>query len=67
MAEYVTLREMAKMLGIHPDTLRDYHLRGIVPSYKMSKRMLRFDPTEVREAIRQNNFNKKNRSKLGHL
>jgi DNA-binding transcriptional MerR regulator len=67
MADLVTLAEMAKMLGIHPDTLRDYHLRGIVPSYKISQRVLRFDPAEVREAIRQNNFNKKKREKHGHL
>jgi predicted DNA-binding transcriptional regulator AlpA len=65
--QLVDLKRMARMLGIHPDTLRDMHLRGVIPSCRIGTKLLRFDPAEVREAIRQNNFNEKNRKKLGHL
>ena len=65
--ELVDLVTMAKMLGIHPDTLRDLHLKGTVRSYRIGTKLLRFSPVEVRDDIRQNNFNKKNRGKHGHL
>ena len=57
----VTLEEMAKLLGIHPQTLRRLHLTGKVRSYKLSGTLLRFDPREVREDVRQENYKKRHR------
>jgi hypothetical protein len=63
----VDLLTMATMLGIHPVTLRNLHLQKVIPSYRIGTKLLRFDPAEVRDAIRQNNFNNKKRGKHGHL
>jgi hypothetical protein len=57
--ELVDLKTMAKMLGIHPDTLRDLHLQRVVRSYRIGKKLLRFAPKEVREDIRQQKANKR--------
>jgi predicted DNA-binding transcriptional regulator AlpA len=49
--EYVDVIDMARMLGINPRTLRNRYLAGDIPAYKIG-RVLRFVPSEVREAIR---------------
>lgn len=43
---------MAKMLGIHPETLRKAYMRGEVRAYKIEPMVLRFDPEEVRADLR---------------
>jgi len=57
----LTLLEMAAQLGIHPNTLRRMNRAGTVPSYRVTggsgggPGRLRFDPEEVRAAIRARN------------
>ena len=46
------LKEMATLLGIHPETLRKAYLRGEVRAYKIEPNVLRFDPEEVRADLR---------------
>jgi hypothetical protein len=48
----LSLKEMAALLGIHPETLRKAHIRGEVRAYKIKPHVLRFDPAEVRADLR---------------
>ena len=57
--ELVSLQDMAKQLDIHPETLRQLHLKGIVKAYRIGPKLLRFDPAEVRESIRQDTYKRK--------
>jgi DNA-binding transcriptional MerR regulator len=47
--ELVTLAQMARLLGVHPTTLRNYHTAEKVRSYKLGRNILRFCPAEVYE------------------
>ena len=58
----VDVFEMAKMLGLHPQTLRDLVKRDEVRAYKFGTRW-RFDPKEVREDIREREYKRKHQKK----
>jgi excisionase family DNA binding protein len=57
----VTIEEMAKQLGIAVITVRKYYRTKIIPGYKIGAKILRFDPKEVREALRQERYRKKHK------
>lgn len=50
-SELVSAVEISKRYDVHPETLRRLYRSGRVPAYKVG-RMLRFDESEVREALR---------------
>lgn len=46
-------REVAKAFGVHARTIANWSRRGIIPGYRLSPRVVRFDMEEVREAIKR--------------
>ena len=52
----VTIKVAAKHLGISESQLRSLERQGLVPAYRPGG-VLRFDLTELREAVRAKNFN----------
>lgn len=51
--ELLSAIDMGKLFDVHPETLRRLHRSGRIPGYKVG-RYLRFDPDEVREALKRN-------------
>jgi len=51
--ELLTLEELAQRLRLHPDTARGLYRRGVIPGLKLGHRTLRFEYTQVLEALRQ--------------
>lgn len=51
--ELLTLEELAQRLRLHPDTARGLYRRGIIPGLKLGHRTLRFEYSQVIEALRQ--------------
>jgi Helix-turn-helix domain len=45
--------ELARRLGVSKKTVERWTYRRIIPSYNFSPRCLRFDPGEVRQALRK--------------
>ncbi len=50
-AVYLTREEVAKILGVSLPTLREYVKRGIIKSYEVGPRKIRFKKTEVEQAL----------------
>lgn len=44
--------EMARLLGVAKNTLLDLANRGVVPAIKLPSGQYRFDPKEVKNALR---------------
>ena len=51
--ELLTLAELAQRLRLHPDTARSLYRRGVIPGLKIGHRTLRFEYSQVLEALRQ--------------
>jgi len=51
--ELLTLEELAQRLRLHPDTARGLYRRGVIPGLKLGHRTLRFEYSQVIEALRQ--------------
>jgi len=51
--ELITLDELAHRLRLHPDTARGLYRRGVIPGLKLGYRSLRFEYSQVIEALRQ--------------
>jgi excisionase family DNA binding protein len=47
----LSTRDVATELGLHVETIRRLHRTGRIPAYRCG-RVYRFDPEEVREALR---------------
>jgi excisionase family DNA binding protein len=50
--EFLTCKQAAKAIGVHPQFLRTLVKEGRVPFYKLSERTLRFDLNELRGYMR---------------
>jgi len=50
--ELITLSDLAHRLKIHPTTARGLYRRGVIPGVKLGHRTLRFDFSEVVDALR---------------
>jgi len=53
--ELLTLVEISQRLRLHPDTTRGLYRRGKIPGIKIGHRTLRFDYSQVVEALRRAN------------
>jgi excisionase family DNA binding protein len=51
--ELLTIYELAQRLRLHPETARGLYRRGVIPGIKIGYRTLRFDYSQVVEALRQ--------------
>ena len=47
-----TIKEVAKILNIHPQTASDWAREGIIPSYKING-LRRFKPSEIEDWIQE--------------
>lgn len=47
MCELVTVQEAAKLLGVKRQTLYLWVRQGLVPSYRVGKRLIKFDKDEL--------------------
>ncbi len=50
--ELVTTRELAKRLCVTPETVRAWARRGLIPSIRVSPKVVRYDPGAVIRALR---------------
>ena len=48
----LNVKEMARSLRVHPETLKGYVRDGKVPVLRLSARCFRFEPDAVRAALR---------------
>ncbi len=48
---YLTAKELAKQLHVSPDTVRVWARRGLIPTLRLSPKVVRFDPIAVYRAI----------------
>ena len=53
MHEYLTAVELAERLRVRPATIRSWGRTGRIPTIRLSRRVLRFDLSEVLAALRQ--------------
>jgi len=53
MSDLVTAEELGKRLNLTPDTIRRWARSKIIPSLKLSGKVVRFDIDEVEEALRK--------------
>jgi len=51
--ELLTLDELAARLRLHPDTARGLYRRKVIPGIKLGHRTLRFEYSQVLEALRR--------------
>lgn len=51
--DLLTLEDLARRLQLHPDTARSLYRRGVIPGLKLGHRTLRFEYSQVIEALRQ--------------
>lgn len=49
--ELLTAEELADRLRIRPDTVRSWSRRGLIPKITLSRKVIRFDPVAVVEAM----------------
>ena len=47
MEQMINVAEAARLLGVHPNTIRNMIMSGRLPGYYISKRILRLKPSEV--------------------
>ena len=50
--EYITRKEVAKLLGISLPTLNDWSKKGVIPSYRIQSRV-RYIKAEVLECLKK--------------
>lgn len=64
MGALVTAEEMGEKLSLTAGTIKRWAIEGIIPYYKLSGRVIRFDPEEVDKALRQEAKENKKRHDL---
>jgi len=47
MEELMSIKQMAKVMGYNPWTIRDWVKTGQIPSIRLSQRKIRFSPKDV--------------------
>lgn len=56
MEELLTLKEAAKILKVHPNTLRDWDRKGILPAVRIGiKKSLRYRKKDIEKFINEKN------------
>ncbi len=53
MAELITKEELGERLKLRPDTIKRWTLQGIIPCLRLSGKVVRYDPDQVTDALRQ--------------
>ena len=53
MGNLITADELGKRLNLSTDTIRKWARAGIIPCLKLSGKVVRFDSTEVEDALRK--------------
>ncbi len=59
--EFLTAEEMADRLRLRPDTVRSWARRGLIPSVRLSSKVVRFEPGAVIEAMTKRQANRDRR------
>ena len=49
--ELLTAVELAARLRVRPDTIRDWSRRGLIPTYRISPKVIRYDLAAVIESL----------------
>lgn len=57
--ELLTASEMAKRVRVQAGTLREWSRRGLIPSVRISRKTVRFDPIAVLSALMDSYGNSK--------
>ena len=52
MGAIVKTEELARQLGVTPETVRRWARRGLIPSMRVSPKVIRFDVDEVARVLR---------------
>ena len=52
MGAIVKTDELARQLGVTPETVRRWARRGLIPSMRVSPKVIRFDVDEVTRVLR---------------
>jgi hypothetical protein len=52
-SELEDAKSTARAVNVHPQLLRELARKGMIPSYRLSPRTLRFDVSEVRKRMRE--------------
>lgn len=52
MSDLLTSEELAQRLRLRPSTVKRWAQEGIIPSLRLSGKVVRFDPEEVERALR---------------
>lgn len=53
MPELLTVHELATRLRLRPATIKKWVKEGLIPAIRPSPKVLRFDWTEVRQALQR--------------
>ena len=53
MNGFLTAEQLAHDLSLRPATIKRWAQEGIIPCLRLSPKVVRFDPTEVEEALRE--------------
>lgn len=53
MTTYMTADDIGKRLAVKGTTIRKWARQGLIPSVRLTGRVLRFDPDAVDEALRE--------------
>lgn len=48
----ISAKDLADRLGLDRDTILVWHRRGYIPALRLTKKLIRFDPDLVIEAMR---------------
>ena len=61
----ITLREAARLLGLHPETVRRWSDSGVIPVYRLGERRdRRFKVSEIQEYIKSTHIDSKSQASI---
>lgn len=60
MGSLITAEQMAERLNLSPGTIKRWAQSGVIPSLRLSGRVIRFDPAEVEEHLRRKAVEERN-------
>lgn len=49
--EYLSAKEIALIMGVSSMTVNNWRYKGLIKGYKLSKKLIRYKITEVKQAI----------------
>ena len=53
MAQLLTAEQIAKRLSVQPSTVKRWSRAGLIPSIRVTGKVIRFDPAAVLETLAQ--------------